>query len=151
MKDQMIKMNNLLDKLLAKQRNDDPNSESDDIINKLQEDNVKMADKIKTLQTVVEETIKENAQIKTILGIKQNEWLKIENNKRLTSESTVRDESIRLETSNRYASLEVEEIELSSQTQMSHEPDTSNNLIPGNRNGESNECFSTQLNNYRET
>lgn len=145
-----------MQKLLEKEA-EDPKSATDDsnsgnIVNQIMlEENIKMADKLQELETVVEQITKENAQIKCILDIKQNEWIQIEDKGKSYEERSAGVKCIPVKSSNRFDLLAVDEYY--EETKPNNEPEFNNAYeSPAPDNVEvlkAKESLSVQLKNYR--
>ena len=90
MKDELLRMNELIEKLTKKQRDHEAKiekelSESKGIINHLSAVNNKMEDEIEILKDTVQDILQDNSQMKNILDVKQKDWIKVESNKKIIS------------------------------------------------------------------
>ena len=85
MKDELLRMNELIEKLTKKQRDHEAKiekelSDSKDIINHLSAVNNKMEDEIEILKDTVQDISQDNSQMKNILDVKQKNWIKVKSN-----------------------------------------------------------------------
>ena len=108
-KDDMAQMNSLINKLLHPhdQQNERNTCKSD--IKMLLENNNKMAAKIDILEMIIDDIAKENTQMKSVLGIKQNKWCTVvEGNGKKSNEKPPANRSV-VQLSNPFEVLEVED------------------------------------------
>ena len=90
MKDELLRINELIEKLTKKQRDHEAKiekelSDSKVIINHLSAVNNKMEDEIEILKDTVQDILLDNSQMKNILDVKQKDWIKVESNKKIIS------------------------------------------------------------------
>ncbi|CAB4028067.1 Hypothetical predicted protein, partial [Paramuricea clavata] len=84
-KDEITEIKAIINKIKTNQNEDREKSiikaiESDERIKSLHEENSKMTEEIKCLKATISELVTDNENIKNILDVKQNEWLKIAEN-----------------------------------------------------------------------